>query len=106
MAPVAVDSYTSIPSLHETPSKKAANGIENMSLSTPSKPVIEKLVFSVKDVEKKEEPKVIDADSMDELRKRFVGDVTLDEKDEPLLKESRRRFVLFPIQYKEVSFHI
>ena len=32
----------------------------------------------------------------------FVGEVDLDEKDEPLLKESSRRFVLFPIQYHEV----
>lgn len=36
-------------------------------------------------------------------RTRFVGDVDLDEKDEPLLKPTNRRFVLFPIQYHEVS---
>ncbi|KAH7105419.1 ribonucleotide reductase small subunit [Auriculariales sp. MPI-PUGE-AT-0066] len=36
------------------------------------------------------------------LRKRFVGDIELEEKDEPLLKESRGRFVLFPIQYHEI----
>lgn len=35
-------------------------------------------------------------------RARFVGNVDLDEKDEPLLKESHRRFVLFPIQFHEV----
>jgi ribonucleoside-diphosphate reductase subunit M2 len=34
---------------------------------------------------------------------RFVGDVDLPESEEPLLKESKRRFVLFPIQYNEVS---
>jgi ribonucleoside-diphosphate reductase subunit M2 len=52
------------------------------------------------------------------LRKRFVGDVDLPESmsahcvsylflmshvgEEPLLIESKRRFVLFPIQYHEV----
>ena len=55
-----------------------------------------------------------------DLRKRFVGDVDLPESasfascvihwlltvrigQEPLLMESKRRFVLFPIQYHEVS---
>lgn len=41
-------------------------------------------------------------DSVEEYRTRFVGEVDLDEKDEPLLKASSRRFVLFPIQYHEV----
>ncbi|KAF8076266.1 ribonucleotide reductase [Lyophyllum atratum] len=39
---------------------------------------------------------------LDELQRRFVGDVDLPEHDEPLLKESTRRFVLFPIQYPEI----
>ncbi|KAG9089070.1 Ribonucleotide-diphosphate reductase (RNR), small subunit [Ceratobasidium sp. UAMH 11750] len=39
---------------------------------------------------------------LEDFRLRFVGDAELDEKDEPLLKESRRRFVLFPIQYPEI----
>lgn len=38
-------------------------------------------------------------------RTRFVGDIDLDEKDEPLLKETNRRFVLFPIQYHEVRVY-
>ncbi|CAK5262744.1 unnamed protein product [Mycena citricolor] len=37
-----------------------------------------------------------------ELRKKFVGDIDLPESEEPLLKETRRRFVLFPIQYNEI----
>ncbi|KAJ7264067.1 ferritin-like superfamily [Mycena haematopus] len=37
-----------------------------------------------------------------ELHKKFVGEITLPESEEPLLKESRRRFVLFPIQYHEI----
>ncbi|KAG9087098.1 Ribonucleotide-diphosphate reductase (RNR), small subunit [Ceratobasidium sp. UAMH 11750] len=43
-----------------------------------------------------------DETPLEDYRLRFVGDVDLDEKDEPLLKESRRRFVLFPIQYHEI----
>jgi ribonucleoside-diphosphate reductase subunit M2 len=58
-------------------------------------------------------------DSLTVLRKKFVGEIDLPEgafsvirsfsvpeglapAEEPLLKESRRRFVLFPIQYHEV----
>ncbi|KAL0578978.1 Ribonucleotide-diphosphate reductase (RNR), small subunit [Marasmius crinis-equi] len=33
---------------------------------------------------------------------RFVGDVDLPENEEPLLRETKRRFVLFPIQYPEI----
>lgn len=59
--------------------------------------------------------------TLDELRQRFVGDVELPEgtpkstrlnvfpdlahvlsDQEPLLMETKRRFVLFPIQYPEV----
>ncbi|ESK97534.1 ribonucleotide reductase small subunit [Moniliophthora roreri MCA 2997] len=39
---------------------------------------------------------------MNGLKHRFVGEVDLPEDEEPLLKESRRRFVLFPIQYQEI----
>ncbi|KAK0233877.1 ribonucleotide reductase small subunit [Armillaria fumosa] len=43
------------------------------------------------------------ADSyLDELRQMYVGEVDLPESEEPLLKESKRRFVLFPIQYPEI----
>ncbi|KAI6046095.1 ribonucleotide reductase small subunit [Pisolithus marmoratus] len=41
-------------------------------------------------------------DDFEALRKRFVGDINLPECEEPLLKESKRRFVLFPIQYHEI----
>jgi ribonucleoside-diphosphate reductase subunit M2 len=37
-----------------------------------------------------------------DIPRKYVGDVDLPESEEPLLKESRRRFVLFPIQYHEV----
>jgi ribonucleoside-diphosphate reductase subunit M2 len=36
---------------------------------------------------------------------RFVGDLSIKrDSDEPILRESGRRFVLFPIQYHEVRF--
>ncbi|PCH41270.1 ribonucleotide reductase small subunit [Wolfiporia cocos MD-104 SS10] len=37
-----------------------------------------------------------------DLRQRFVGEVDLPEHMEPLLTESWRRFVLFPIQYHDI----
>ncbi|KAF8631603.1 hypothetical protein AX15_002351 [Amanita polypyramis BW_CC] len=36
------------------------------------------------------------------LHGRFVGDIALPESEEPLLKESKQRLVLFPIQYSEI----
>ncbi|KAF9263514.1 ribonucleotide reductase [Marasmius fiardii PR-910] len=39
---------------------------------------------------------------VDKLERNFVGQVDLSEEEEPLLKESKRRFVLFPIQYQEI----
>jgi len=46
--------------------------------------------------------KAPEEEDLEELRKRFVGDIDLPESEEPLLKESKRRFVLFPIQYNEI----
>ncbi len=37
---------------------------------------------------------------------RYAGEVDLPENEEPLLVESSRRFVLFPIRYHEVSLRI
>lgn len=39
---------------------------------------------------------------LDSIEHRFVGEVDLPEKEEPLLKENLRRFVLFPIKFNEV----
>jgi ribonucleoside-diphosphate reductase subunit M2 len=38
----------------------------------------------------------------DNLEARFVGDITLPESEEPLLKGSKQRLVLFPLQYREI----
>jgi len=101
IAPIAP--ATALPT--ETPSKQAAAALKEMSLNqTPTKP--SKLNFEAF-AEDDDEHKVVAITpakpDLAALRKRFVGDIELEEKDEPLLKESRRRFVLFPIQYREVS---
>ncbi|KAF8913791.1 ribonucleotide reductase [Gymnopilus junonius] len=44
----------------------------------------------------------LESNVYDDFQRRFVGEVDLPESEEPLLKESRRRFVLFPIQYHEI----
>lgn len=80
-----------------TPSKKIAASIENMSLQAPIPSLMGKLVDA--SVTKTEEDM---RDQTDASRLRFVGDLDIEEKDEPLLKSSQRRFVLFPIQYHEV----
>ncbi|RPD67053.1 beta subunit of ribonucleotide reductase [Lentinus tigrinus ALCF2SS1-7] len=41
-------------------------------------------------------------EDVQDLHERFVGEVNLPEEQEPLLTESTRRFVLFPIQYDEI----
>jgi ribonucleoside-diphosphate reductase subunit M2 len=81
-----------------TPSKKIAASIENMSLHAPIPSVMGKLMEA--SITHDEEDT---RDQVDESRLRFVGDVDIEEKDEPLLKSSQRRFVLFPIQYHEVG---
>lgn len=84
-----------------TPSKKAAAALQAISLESPIKPTKKPIIDDARrssspdsEVEKKEDELVI--------RKRFVGDVDLPESQEPLLMESKRRFVLFPIQYHEI----
>ncbi|BEJ14577.1 hypothetical protein CspHIS471_0403440 [Cutaneotrichosporon sp. HIS471] len=92
-----------------TPSKVAASALENVSLNTPVKTdVMAKLKAAaaahagVKDVDVAKEVVVAEKLTEAELRKRFVGDVFCEEKDEPLLKESTDRFVLFPIKFREI----
>jgi ribonucleoside-diphosphate reductase subunit M2 len=103
--------YT-IMSIVETPSKATANALSTMDLNTPRKEsaqptLLEKLKASA-DVAK---PVVVEETNkeqeLEEYRKRFVGDLDCEEKDEPLLQESNSRFVLFPIKYREVNlfFH-
>ena len=103
--------------------EQVAAAIEAMELKTPTKVSKKSLdPFIIDDKELSHSPKsVTDEEDMVELRKRFVGDIDLPESEltlfiytsqliyifratgqEPLLMESKRRFVLFPIQYHEV----
>ncbi|KAG8739469.1 Ribonucleotide-diphosphate reductase (RNR), small subunit [Ceratobasidium sp. 414] len=78
-----------------TPSKQ----LNKMSLKSP----VKQIVFdNLDDLDASPEGNTSGEVPVEDFRLRFVGDVDLDEKDEPLLKESRRRFVLFPIQYHEI----
>ena len=128
MAPVADQNQP----IQETPSKRVANQMENkLNVVSPVKKpsfgenVNGEQVRSDDNTEDNNddgssnengnedngEEEVIDANDLDlsgftaeQLRgKYFVGDVYCKEEDEPLLKENPRRFVLFPIQYTEVS---
>jgi len=95
-------------------SSQAAAALANIKLESPVKKVIDDSKRSVSP-----ESVVDEREALAELRKKYVGEVDLPEStlcfqsrrvcpnshlgEEPLLKESRRRFVLFPIQYHEVS---
>ncbi|KAF8592685.1 putative small subunit of ribonucleotide reductase [Ramaria rubella] len=101
MAPIAVSS----PNVSfTTPSKVAAASLEQFSFDTPVKaPVFApKHKHDTQDEPQNTNDASSDEEPIDPSRLRFVGDVDLDEKDEPLLKSSQRRFVLFPIQYHEI----
>lgn len=99
LAPVRVSSPA------PTPSKKAAAALANISLDSPTKPSHDEdtLPVLIDDRKRSVSPDSQDAeDELEELRKKFVGEIDLPESEEPLLKESKRRFVLFPIQYHEI----
>ncbi|KAL1734077.1 ribonucleotide reductase small subunit [Schizophyllum commune] len=97
-----------------TPSKKAAAALEKFSLESPTKAsakeVVEDEKRSVSPASVTEEAKapkekateLQDTTDDDDWRFQYVGEVELPESEEPLLKESIRRFVLFPIQYPEI----
>ncbi|EKM59374.1 uncharacterized protein PHACADRAFT_249824 [Phanerochaete carnosa HHB-10118-sp] len=85
-----------------SPSKRAAKALDELSLNIPNKRVLlEPVAF---DDVKLKKPAVAEEkhDDLDALKGRFVGQVDLPEHMEPLLMESKRRFVLFPIQYPEI----
>lgn len=101
-------------SVVETPSKAAASALSTMDINTPKKDaagmptLLEKLKAAGEDkTTLATKPVVVEEtkaeESVEEYRKRFVGDLECEEKDEPLLQESSSRFVLFPIKYREVS---
>jgi ribonucleoside-diphosphate reductase subunit M2 len=83
------------PTLFDISTSKVANDVDGLFLDAKPLDLTQKPTETSKPAEE---------EVVDDSRNRFVGDLDLDEKDEPLLKESKRRFVLFPIQYNEVFF--
>jgi hypothetical protein len=98
---------------NNTPVSKATFAIADLGLNTPLKVDLADKLVATPVVDEVEEVTTTIAtttttttseeeEPIEDFRLRFVGEVDIDEKDEPLLKESQRRFVLFPIQYHEV----
>ncbi|KAF8197299.1 hypothetical protein K438DRAFT_1967538 [Mycena galopus ATCC 62051] len=79
-----------------TPGKAAAK-FSALNIESPAKPktVVKKLQL-IDDRHRLTFSESAD-DNLNELRKKFVGDIALLEGEEPLLKELCRHFVLFPI---------
>ncbi|KAF8842251.1 ribonucleotide reductase small subunit [Paxillus ammoniavirescens] len=108
MASVVAPTRVSSPA--PTPSKKAAEAIAALSFASPTK-LHKKSDVVIDDRKRSVSPDTLvdedeiedeDEDDIQILRKKFVGEVDLPESEEPLLKASKRRFVLFPIQYHEI----
>jgi ribonucleoside-diphosphate reductase subunit M2 len=87
-----------------TPSKGVAASLEKFNITTPVKApaFVSKSNHEPETEQQDANDASAESEQLDPSRLRFVGDVDLNEKDEPLLKVSQRRFVLFPIQYHEV----
>ncbi|KAI0074652.1 ribonucleotide reductase small subunit [Panus rudis PR-1116 ss-1] len=80
-----------------------------MSLASPTKRAKIEPLRLVDDKKRSASPDTVcdpfagpEPESEEELRKRWVGDIHCTESQEPLLVETKRRFVLFPIQYHEI----
>ncbi|RPD67054.1 ribonucleotide reductase small subunit [Lentinus tigrinus ALCF2SS1-7] len=102
MSAASIVAHPRVPSPAPTPSKKAAAAIHAMSLTTPTKPSHKKLDI-IDDARRSESPESEDEQpAVPTKQRRWVGEVDLPEHMEPLLMESKRRFVLFPIQYHEI----
>lgn len=88
--------------LIETPSKIAAASLSHLDLTKPAPLELTKAAPS--NGRKEHTSSSVVDELHEEGRDRFVGNMEITcDKDEPLLKESGNRFVLFPIKYHEVS---
>lgn len=96
----------------QTPSKKVAEDLNDLALKTPNKKLFKESVAESKEDDLESSPAVV---PVEDKEKQYVkaniieGDhktvrrrLRESEKNEPLLKENGRRFVLFPIQYHEI----
>ena len=78
-----------------TPSKKVADGLSKIDVSaSPTKGEVAKKGADATKAEEKDEN--------DHLYGKAVGETHLADEDEPLLVETSRRFVLFPIRFHEI----
>ncbi|KAI0921316.1 Ribonucleotide-diphosphate reductase (RNR), small subunit, variant 2 [Taiwanofungus camphoratus] len=88
-----------------TPSKKATAALDAMSLMTPTK-LLEKASVDLVDDDRRscspDPSAAATEEDLEQYRDQWIGEVDLPEHMEPLLMESKRRFVLFPIQYHEI----
>lgn len=100
------------PSILETPSKVAANALAQLDVKAeaPENSKQETLLAKMQATKDQnrthhnimmDDGKKIQHASMAE-RTKFVGDLSYDDSTEPLLQETEKRFVLFPIQYHEI----
>lgn len=86
-------------SVTATPSRKVAESFSKIDMSASPTKKEQAKAAGVK--EEEEETEVVSANP-DEVYGKFVGEVDMNEEDEPLLVENKRRFVLFPIRYHEI----
>ena len=81
----------------ETPTKGSADALAKVAIESPSKDGVADVGVATAAKATREPPKL----NVD--RTRFVGNLAVkSDADEPLLRENKHRFVLFPIQYHEV----
>lgn len=90
-------------SVNATPSKQVAADLAKIDMcSSPSKAAAAKK-HAVKEVSQKADDDTEPRSAIDNyVYGRFVGEVDLPEEEEPILKENKGRFVLFPIRYHEI----
>lgn len=90
----------------ETPSKAAAAILSELDLNNAKKSSSEPTLLSKLEESKKTKMQHVSG-SDDAYRGKFVGDLSITcDEDEPLLKETGHRFVLFPIKYHEVRLSL
>ncbi|ORY56797.1 ribonucleotide reductase small subunit [Leucosporidium creatinivorum] len=86
----------------ETPSKVTANALSSLDLTKPES-INDKLGLPTNAL-RKEHKKATEVDqTVTDGRDRFVGNLDIkSDADEPILKPTDNRFVLFPIKYHEI----
>ncbi|GAA5855590.1 hypothetical protein JCM9279_002992 [Rhodotorula babjevae] len=98
-------------SVLETPSKVAAAQLDQLDLTKPTSSLSATLAAAKQAAsespaalrKERKSAKLVDDRKATDGRDRFVGNPAITcDADEPILKESGSRFVLFPIQYHEI----